>query len=672
VIRRDFGRYKIAEELGRGTMGVVYRATDPVLGRVVAIKAINDTYVQSAGAQAKEYYARFQREAEVAGRLNHPHIVKIFDLGPDYIVMEFVEGQSLDSALRAKARFSLSHILDMVSQVADALDHAHREGVVHRDIKPANIMLRPDGSVTVMDFGLARIESSTLTAAGEILGSASYMAPEAVRGAKADARSDIFGLGVVAYELMTGDRPFPGPSITAILYRIVQEAPVRAHSLNLNVPPSYDDIFNRVLAKDPAQRYATAGEFASALVFKKWADRDPVLTERYTEGPGGTTDPTLAGPRAGTTPLPVEAPPEPEAPTEIGSPLEMEAPPTDTTQTAVDAVNPATAQTLREPLPTLRMVAAAPPDQPTVLMARPAEGPGHAPVAPGLPPTVPETEGVRPSRLPLLLGAAGILVVGAALAAVLVLRARLSSAPPSTASPGVAEVIPSASASAPDSSPSSEAAAPPAEPSTAAATPAPEASPAPAAAPSPETTATLSVTSSPPGATVRVGSRKQVAPYRFDLPAGTVGVTVEKEGFKTWHRQVTLRAGRSTQVRAQLEPLSAAPAPPSAPRAGAGAVREGALVPLGPDVTPPRKIAGDSPGYPEMARRQRRGGSVVLEWVVGIDGAVADLKVVESAGELFDGPVADAVRRWRYEPATRDGVKVRVVQRQKFTFQTGR
>jgi TonB family protein len=671
VTRRDFGRYKIAEELGRGTMGVVYRATDPVLGRVVAIKAINDTYVLSSGGQAKEYYARFQREAEVAGRLNHPHIVKIFDLGPDYIVMEFVEGQSLDSALRAKVRFSLSHILDIVSQVADALDHAHGEGVVHRDIKPANIMLRPDGSVTVMDFGLARIESSTLTAAGEILGSASYMAPEAVRGAKADARSDIFGLGVVAYELMTGDRPFPGPSITAILYRIVQEAPVRAHSLNLNVPPAYDEIFNRVLAKDPAQRYATAGEFASALEFKKWADRDPVLTERYTQGPGGTTDPTLAGPRPGTMSLPAavpveDVPPEPEAAPELAGPLEMESPPTDTTRTAVDAVNPATAQTWREPPPTLRMAAQAAPDQPTVLMARPAEG---SPAVPTATATVPEAAGVRTSRLPWLLAAAGVLLVGGVLAGAFLLRAGLPSASQDAAAPEVAEAVPSPAPPA--------AGTPPAEPPAAAAEPsaaAPpaEASPAAAAPPSPEATATLAVSSVPPGATVRVGARKQVAPYRFDLPAGTVGVTVEKAGFKTWHQQVTLRAGRSTQLRAQLEPLAAASTAPAAARPATGAPREGDLVDLGPDVTPPRKVSGDSPGYPELARRQRRGGSVVLEWIVGTDGAVTDLKVLESAGEMFDGPVSDAVRKWRYEPATRGGVKVRVMQRQKFTFQTGR
>ncbi|HLA79055.1 MAG TPA: protein kinase, partial [Vicinamibacteria bacterium] len=299
-------------------MGVVYRATDPLLGRSVAIKAINEAYIENLGISAGEYYERFRREAEVAGGLNHPHIVKIFDLGPDYIVMELVEGQSLHALLQARTRFTLSRILEMVAQVASALDAAHAQGIVHRDIKPANIMMRSNGSVTVMDFGLARIESSTLTAAGEILGSASYMAPEVVLGARADARSDIFALGVVAYELMTGERPFAGPSITSILYKIVQEPAPSAHGVDLNVPPDYDDIFAKVLAKEAAARYPRAGDFASELALKKWADRDPVLALRGepapVPAPPGEVGDELPSPLDALVPLVVPPPAEAEEP----------------------------------------------------------------------------------------------------------------------------------------------------------------------------------------------------------------------------------------------------------------------------------------------------------------------------------------------------------------------
>jgi serine/threonine protein kinase len=277
MARRDFGRYKIIEEIGRGAMGVVYKATDPAIGRTVAVKAINTSYLENVGVAPDEYYRRFQREAEVAGRLNHPNVVKIYDLGPDYLVMEYVEGDSLAALIRRRKGMPLSRLLEIVGQVGEALDYAHSQGVVHRDVKPANIMLQPDGRVKVMDFGLARIESSTLTAAGEILGSASYMAPEMILGHTADARSDIFGLGVVAYELMTGDRPFGGGSVSQIVHRIVKESPSSPHALNLDLPPDYDPIFAKVLAKEPAMRYARAGDFVADLVLKKWADRDPEL-----------------------------------------------------------------------------------------------------------------------------------------------------------------------------------------------------------------------------------------------------------------------------------------------------------------------------------------------------------------------------------------------------------
>jgi len=278
-----FGRYKVAEELGRGAMGVVYRAQDPTIGRQVAIKVINERYLASVGVEAEEYFERFRREAEVAGSLSHRGIVKIYDLGPNYIVMELVEGQTLATLMHGRAKQHLSTVLEIVSQVAAALDHAHAKGIVHRDVKPANVMIEADGTVKVMDFGLARIDSSTLTAAGEILGSASYMAPELVVGRPASPQSDLFSLGVVAYELLTGDRPFGGASVSAIIHSIVEKTPRPVHTVNLSLPPDYDAIFAKVLAKDPRSRYPSATAFADALVLKKWADRDPTITASLPE-----------------------------------------------------------------------------------------------------------------------------------------------------------------------------------------------------------------------------------------------------------------------------------------------------------------------------------------------------------------------------------------------------
>jgi serine/threonine-protein kinase len=268
----QFGRYKVAEELGRGAMGVVYRAVDPTIGRTVAIKAINRSYLESVGVKPEEYAQRFAREAQVAGALNHAHVVKIYDLGPDYLVMEYVEGQTVAALLRAQGRLARSQALRVVSEAAAALDHAHASGVVHRDIKPANLMLQADGTTKVMDFGLARIESSTLTAAGEILGSAAYMAPEVVLGQAADARSDLFSLGVVAYELITGLRPFAGPTVSSIIHHVVRSEPRPARELDSSLPVEVDQVFARVLAKNPEQRFASASAFAQALAACPWAD----------------------------------------------------------------------------------------------------------------------------------------------------------------------------------------------------------------------------------------------------------------------------------------------------------------------------------------------------------------------------------------------------------------
>jgi serine/threonine-protein kinase len=300
-----FGRYKVVEEIGRGAMGVVYRATDPLIGRPVALKVINEKYLASVGVEPDEYFERFRREAEVAGRLNHPGIVKIFDLGPNYLVMELLDGQTLQTLLRTAPRPSLPDAIDTIRQIAAALDHAHAQGIVHRDIKPANVMMVAGGAVKVMDFGLARIDSSTLTAAGEILGSASYMAPEVVTGQPVSPRSDIFSLGVVAYELMTGgQRPFGGTSISQIIHALLERTPPSVRSLNLELPAAYDGVFAQVLAKSPASRFDTAGAFARALEVRKGIEDEPTLFD----GPAADAPTVLLDKAALAAPSPPVAP----------------------------------------------------------------------------------------------------------------------------------------------------------------------------------------------------------------------------------------------------------------------------------------------------------------------------------------------------------------------------
>ncbi|HSF04095.1 MAG TPA: serine/threonine-protein kinase, partial [Solirubrobacterales bacterium] len=219
---RSFGRYEVVEEIGNGAMGRVYRGFDPLVRRSVAIKTVRSEHL--ATGSADEYLRRFRREAQAAGRLSHPHIVSIYDVGEDYFVMEFLEGTSLEALLRQRVKLEVAEALRLLAPVADALDYAHKAGIVHRDIKPGNIMVLAEGRPKLMDFGVAHLDASVMTRAGEILGSPSYMAPEQIAGGEeVSARSDLFSLAVVAYEAVTGRKPFEGTSLTNIIYRVVHE-----------------------------------------------------------------------------------------------------------------------------------------------------------------------------------------------------------------------------------------------------------------------------------------------------------------------------------------------------------------------------------------------------------------------------------------------------------------
>jgi len=265
AIPSSLGRYQVAEELGRGAMGVVYLAVDPVLARPVAIKVVKESEYMTP-AEVEQYHARFRHEAEAAGRLSHPDIVQIFDIGPNYLVMEFIEGRTLSDALRAGFTMSVRQAVSLIERVADAIDYAHKNGIVHRDVKPANVMLLEDGGVKVMDFGVARLDDSTLTAAGTVVGSVRYMAPEQMLGEKVDGRADVFSLAAVAYELLTAQPPFPGKTITEVVSRVVRGGHVPPSGAEPRLPRALDPVFARAFATKVNERYPRATDFAKDLV----------------------------------------------------------------------------------------------------------------------------------------------------------------------------------------------------------------------------------------------------------------------------------------------------------------------------------------------------------------------------------------------------------------------
>ena len=263
MLPERFGRYEVLAELGDGAMGRVYSAWDPAVTRVVAIKTIKTERLPKQ--HSGEYLERFRREAQTAGGLNHPNIVNIFDIGDDHIVMEYIEGQNLQDRIREEGRVPPEAVSALLGPIAEALDHAHAAGIIHRDIKPANIMIQANGQPKLTDFGVARIADSAMTATGEILGSPTYMSPEQVAGLEVTPRSDVYSLAVVAYEALTGQPPFQGKTITAVISRVMHEKPAPPRQWNAELPTRYDDVFARALAKEPAERFATASEFAGAL-----------------------------------------------------------------------------------------------------------------------------------------------------------------------------------------------------------------------------------------------------------------------------------------------------------------------------------------------------------------------------------------------------------------------
>jgi serine/threonine-protein kinase len=277
-------RYELRELIGYGGMAEVHRGKDVRLGREVAIKVLRADL-----ARDQTFLTRFRREAQAAAGLNHPAIVAVYDTGEDgggidgalpYIVMEYVEGRTLRDVLKSEGRLPVRRAMEVVAEICGALDFSHRNGIVHRDIKPANVMITDTGAVKVMDFGIARALSdnaATVTATAAVIGTAQYLSPEQARGESVDARSDVYSTGCLLYELVTGQPPFAGDSPVAVAYQHVRETAPAPSTINPEVPPALDSIVMKALAKNPLNRYQSAGDMRSDLL-RALADR-PVEAE---------------------------------------------------------------------------------------------------------------------------------------------------------------------------------------------------------------------------------------------------------------------------------------------------------------------------------------------------------------------------------------------------------
>ncbi len=725
------GRYQITGSLGYGAMGAVYKAFDPLIKRQLAIKTVRLDIPRSS-PQYRSFIDRFQHEAQISGTLSHPGIVTLFDLGDEnglpYFAMEFVDGRTVADVIAEGTRFKPEKVIGLVSQVAAALDYAHSRGVVHRDIKPANLILYDADKVKVTDFGIAKLADAEITHAGALLGTPSYMSPEQAMGEKLDGRSDIFSLGVVAFEMLSGQQPFPGPNVTSILYKLVHVPPVEPADLEMNglVPHKWHEVFGKVLSKKPEQRYQTASAFVQDLEYclgSWWSGLGSAETVTLAAAAPESV-PTAEIPRPAQAPMPAPAAsaargaaaaaPLPERDDEIETLLLPGGAVPPAVATAVEAAAPAAEATLLLDAGAAFGVAPAPP--PTLITSTEVTAVGLSEAARTLPPPLQAGAAAEPAARAVRPGIPLPLVLGGALAALAAVGLGAWALRPKPAEPVT--------------SPAPESAAPAAQ----------------AAQPPPPTalaasSGTLRVVSEPAGARVLVDGRSRGrAPLELaELAFGSYEVSVEQPGYEPAKRRVDLdEAAPSAELRVTLA-RRAPPAPGTAdilstPQGAAVSV-DGKLLgqtPLRgvrlaagkrrvemalaghepfqatldvvageagkvdvrlrakPAPTPEpvdtarvypneagqvdtlaRRVSGSSASYPAKgAPRLRKGqrASVLVRFVVSEAGEVSDVAVVESAGQPVDDAVVAAVRGWKFEPATKRGVRVKVETTFRQTF----
>jgi eukaryotic-like serine/threonine-protein kinase len=461
---QTLGKYEIRGILGRGAMGTVYDGWDPLIARRVAIKTV--PLPNEPDAETADEIARFRREAQAAGRLSHPGIVAIYDYGETndvaYIVMEFVDGPTLKTLLGRDERFALPDVARIMGDLLSALQFSHDNGVVHRDIKPANVMLTKDGRAKIADFGIARIEQSSMTQAGTLLGTPAYMSPEQFMGQTIDARTDVYSSGALFYQLLTGERPYEG-GLTAIMHKVLNTEPPVPSAISVTTPKALDAVVARAMAKRPDDRFSNAAAFAAAI---RAALAPQAATPFPAEPEEEATMVRAPGPASveATAPASVEA----TAPASVEATMVRGTEPPAVADATVIRSSTTTAQ--QEPEPTQD------------LASSPASGPA-APTATPEPAPPSSTAAAKSSRLPMLAGAAVVLVALAGGASWFVLR------PAPSAVPGtgpVAATLPPASkpATSEQATAAATIAAPPPVASSAASSPPPDSptKPAPAAA----------------------------------------------------------------------------------------------------------------------------------------------------------------------------------------------
>jgi serine/threonine-protein kinase len=581
---RDFGRYEPLGIEGEGAMGRVYRAFDPLAHRVIAIKTLRPEYLD--GAERDEYLARFRQEAQAAAGLVHPNIVTIFDVGEDYFAMELIEGATLQALLWERGKLTLDEATEILAPVADALDYAHSTGVIHRDVKPGNIMIQPGGRPKVTDFGVAHLTSGPVTASGFAFGSPSYMAPEQVTIGEATHATDLFSLAIVAYETLTGHKPFPGVTVSGILHSIVNGEPQAPSQWDPAFAGHVDMVFKRALSKDPKERFKTASAFVSALTGRRSANS---ATVRVTGQP-------MVAPSAET--LDLRATRKPWRTDRMRA----------LAAAAAVAVVVAGGLWLRRgnaaPAVATAQVSIAT-DPPGAVVLVDGNVAGNSPlVVPRLPagPHMVRVErpGFKPDERTVQVPKTGALPVS--------LQFALKAVP-----------------------------------------------------------GTLTLDSDPRPAVVRIdGADVGTTPLReLSLDPGSHEARLERQGFEPWSETLSVGPGDTINRVVLLRALASRRPEPGAP---GGSVRRGDLVELRPGVTPPLRLSGNPAPYPDAARSRKLHGVVTVELTVTEDGLPTDISVVESPGEPLGQALLAAVRNWRYQPAQKEGVQVKVRIRESQTF----